>query len=156
MRAKRVTATPYADRALARVVSWPGVRRGRAACGLGTALNVDGRQLAHLHADGFAELRLTWPVIGRLRRPLLECGRVQMAPGGDWISVRLDSDSDVDLFTSLASVAIKANVGRRRDGRAERAGTCMAMARTKVKDAMLGRWPTVVPDDLREPRLRTR
>jgi hypothetical protein len=153
MQGNRVAATSYADRAMARVASWPGVRRGRAACGLGTALNVGGRQLVHLHADGFAELRLTWPVIGRLRRPLLECGRVQIAPGGDWIRVRLDTDSDVDLFTSLASVAIKANTATRRG---ERSGACMMMARAQVKDAMLGRWPASVPDDLREPRLRRR
>ncbi|GAB3987727.1 hypothetical protein GCM10029978_107650 [Actinoallomurus acanthiterrae] len=156
MRVKKVETTSYADRAMARVAAWPGVRSGRAACGLGTALNVGGRQLAHLHADGAAELRLTWPVIGRLRRPLLESGRVQMAPGGDWIRVQIDGDSDVDLFVSLASVAIKANTARRHDERAERAGRCMTMARDEVKDAMLGRWPAVVPEDLREPRLRSR
>ncbi|WP_345355342.1 luciferase family protein [Actinoallomurus liliacearum] len=152
MRETTVPATSYADRAMARVASWPGVRSGRAACGLGTALKVGGRQLAHVHADGCAELRLTWPVIGRLRRPLLESGRVQLAPGGDWIRVRLDTDGDVDLFASLASVAIKANTSA---GRRRTAGACMTMAQAKVKEAMRSGRPAAVPDDLREPRLRT-
>ena len=154
MPVKRTNVTPWADRAMAGVAAWPGVRRGRAACGLGTALNVDGRQLVHLHTDGVAEVRLTWPVIGRLRRVLLESGRVQMAPGGDWVRIRLDGDCDVDLFTSLASVAIKANAAVLNGDLAERTGPCMTMARAEVKDAMRGRWPDTVPDDLREPRLR--
>ncbi|MCO5968684.1 luciferase domain-containing protein [Actinoallomurus soli] len=153
MRGRKVPATSYADRAMAQVASWPGVRRGRAACGLGTALKIDGRQLAHVHADGCAELRLTWPVIGRLRRPLLESGRVQLAPGGDWIRVRLDSDGDVDLFTSLASVAIKANTS---GARRERTGACMTLARAEVDGAVLSGRPATVPNDLREPRLRPR
>jgi Family of unknown function (DUF5519) len=153
MQVNKIRAMSYADRALSRVAAWPGVRRGRAACGDGTALDVSGRQVVHLHADGVAEVRLTWPVIGRLRRPLLESGRVQMVPGGDWVRLRLDTEGDVDLFASLTSVAIKANATRRQG---ERTGTCMAMTRTRIRDAIRGRWSAAVPDDLREPRLRGR
>jgi hypothetical protein len=93
---------------MAQVGSWPGVRSTSAECGLGVGLSVDARQVVHLHADGTAELFLTWPVIGRLSKALRDCGRVQMEPGGDWVRMRLESDSDVALLISLASVAIKA------------------------------------------------
>lgn len=155
MPAQKIDVGFRTDHAMSRVAAWPSVRRERADCRFGTALSVGGRQVVHFHADGAVELRLTWPVIRRLRRPLLECGRVRMAPGGDWIRMRLDADSDVDLFVSLASVAIKAGAPSQMDhGRTRWTGSCMTMTRKKIKDAMLGRRPAVVPDDLREPRLR--
>jgi hypothetical protein len=40
---------------------------------------------------------------------LLGTGRVTIRSGDDWVQVRLESDSDVRLFASLVSVAIKAN-----------------------------------------------
>jgi hypothetical protein len=76
---------------------------------VGTAFATAGRQFLHLHSDDSAELRLTRPVVGRLGAVLSSSGRVAIQPGGEWITVRLDTGSDVGLVVSLASVAIKAN-----------------------------------------------
>ncbi|WP_067468800.1 luciferase domain-containing protein [Actinomadura macra] len=63
----------------------------------------------HLHTGDEAELCLTRPVVERLGGALTDSGRVLIRPGGDWICVRLDTDSDMAMVVSLASVAIKAH-----------------------------------------------
>lgn len=102
-------ATTNAGRLAARIEAWPGVSAVRADCGVGIALAAGGGQIMHLHTGDEAELRLTRPVVERLGAALAESGRVAIRPGGDWIAVRLDTDSDLSLVMSLASVAIKAN-----------------------------------------------
>lgn len=92
--------------------AWPAVHADRAECGLGTgfaAAHRAGGQIVHLHGGDEAELYLTRPVIDRLGAALRESGRVSVSPGGDWVRVRLDTESDVRLVMSLASVAIKAS-----------------------------------------------
>ncbi|MEU6041341.1 luciferase family protein [Actinomadura sp. NPDC047616] len=101
--------TSHAGRIAARLAAWPGVSKVRADCGIGIALQAGGRQIVHLHCDDEAELRLTRPVVERLGGALAESGRVAIRAGGEWVAVRLDTDSDVALVVSLASVAIKAN-----------------------------------------------
>ncbi|MBO2452727.1 DUF5519 family protein [Actinomadura barringtoniae] len=81
----------------------------RADCGMGVALTAGGSQIMHLHTDDEAELRLSRPVIERLGGVLTESGRVRIKPDSEWIAVRLDTDSDMALVVSLASVAIKAS-----------------------------------------------
>jgi Family of unknown function (DUF5519) len=106
--------------------AWPAVRAGRAECGLGTgfsAAHQAGAQIVHLHGGDEVELHLTRAVIARLGDALRESGRVAVTPGGDWIRVRLDTESDVRLVMSLASVAIKANDP---DARGEAASPCLA------------------------------
>jgi hypothetical protein len=98
----------YTDRVIAQVTSWPSVSTGRAECGMGVELTVNTRQIVHLHAQGGAQVRLTRPVIRRMEDALLHSGRVEMEPSEDWVSVQLDSESDVALLLSLVSVAIKA------------------------------------------------
>jgi hypothetical protein len=101
-----------AGRLTAQLDAWPAVRAGRAECGVGTGFapaHRDGAQIVHLHGGDEAELHLTRPVIERLGAVLRESGRVAVSPGGDWVRVRLDTESDVALVMSLASVAIKAN-----------------------------------------------
>ncbi|MEV5575848.1 luciferase family protein [Spirillospora sp. NPDC052269] len=104
-------ATATADtggRLLAQVRSWPDVAVVRADCGLGTALAAGGRQVLHLHGGDEVEFRLTRPVLDRLGEALAGSGRVRVRPGGEWVAVRLDTDSDFALALSLTSVAIKA------------------------------------------------
>jgi hypothetical protein len=101
--------TSYAGRIADRLEAWPGVTKLRADCGIGLALQVGGNQFVHFHTDDEAELRLTRPVLERLGEALAASGRVAVRPGGEWVAVRLDTDSDMALVVSLASVAIKAN-----------------------------------------------
>ncbi|WP_131741346.1 luciferase domain-containing protein, partial [Actinomadura roseirufa] len=97
-----------AGRIVARLRTWPGVTVVRADCGVGLALCTGTSQIMHLHCEDEAELCLTRPVVERLGAALADSGRVRVRPGGDWVAVRLDTDSDMAMVVSLASVAIKA------------------------------------------------
>ncbi|XVQ08001.1 luciferase family protein [Spirillospora sp. CA-255316] len=102
--------TSHAGRIADRLSAWPGVSKVRADCGTGVALAAQGVQVIHLHTGAEAELRLTRPVVQRMGGALADSGRVTIQPGGEWISVALETGSDVALVVSLASVAIKAGV----------------------------------------------
>lgn len=106
------SAGSLAGRLTAQLDSWPAVRAGRAECGVGTGFSPAqrvGAQIVHLHGGAEAEVHLTRPVIARLGDVLLQSGRVAVTPGDDWVRVRIDTESDVALVMSLASVAIQAN-----------------------------------------------
>jgi Family of unknown function (DUF5519) len=97
------------DRVVTEVTSWPAVNASRADCGRGIGLSAGSHQIVHLHETGRVQVRLTRPVIQRMEDALLESGQVDLEERGDWVSVRLASDSDAALLVSLVSVAIKAN-----------------------------------------------
>lgn len=99
----------FAGRAVEQLRRWPSLTLCRTGSGAVRGLALGTRQIMHLHDENEAELYLTAPVIRRMREALLESGRVAVEPGGDWVRVGLDSDSDVQLLISLVSVAIKAN-----------------------------------------------
>jgi hypothetical protein len=65
-------------------------------------------QILHFHDEDHAHLRLTRPVIDRLRDVLAQCG-IDVTPDDDWIGMRLETPSDITLLVMLVSVAIKAN-----------------------------------------------
>jgi hypothetical protein len=116
-----------AGRLTAQLDAWPAVRAGRAECGVGTGFapaRRSGAQIVHLHGGDEAELHLTRPVIARLGDVLLKSGRVVVTPGGDWVRVRLDTESDVALVMSLASVAIKASGTGEDSGRSTAISPC--------------------------------
>jgi hypothetical protein len=68
-------------------------------------------QILHFHDEAYADLRLTRPVIDRMREALAHSRRIFMVPGDDWIGIRLETPSDVALLVTLVSVAIKASLG---------------------------------------------
>ncbi|GAA2444831.1 hypothetical protein GCM10010191_71890 [Actinomadura vinacea] len=123
--------TSHSGRIADRLSAWPGVSKVRADCGVGYALAAKGVQVMHLHTGDEAELRLTRPVVERLGAALADSGRVTIQPGGEWISVRLETGSDIALVVSLASVAIKVGVaaaGVPRSAAARHRGPCSAAA----------------------------
>ena len=113
------TAGHLSGRLTRQLDAWPAVRGGQAECGLGTGFSTTahraGAQIVHLHGGGDAQVYLTRPVIARLGDALFESGRVTLAEGGDWVRVRLDTESDVALAMALASVAIQADAGESRE-----------------------------------------
>jgi hypothetical protein len=94
------------------VAAWPGVSRIRADCGVGQALAIGGRQIAHLHHDTTIELWLGRPAIARMGEALMASGQVAVRSsadaGRDWVSVGLHVPGDETLAIALASVAIQA------------------------------------------------
>ena len=77
---------------LAEVAAWPGVALGPHEFGA-VEVRLDGRQLAHLHADGALDLPLARP----LRDALVGAGGAaahRWAPETGWAEYRLASDGD--------------------------------------------------------------
>lgn len=77
----------------------------------GTALWVDGTEIAHFDSDGALDLRLTRKVIGQLRPRLREDPRVSFrrSPSSDWIELRIAADEDEELLVELVSRAAEAH-----------------------------------------------
>ncbi|HEX2315858.1 MAG TPA: luciferase family protein, partial [Thermomonospora sp.] len=136
MAAKGSGATSYADRVMARLESWPSMRRARAGCGIGTGLGVGACQVVHLHSGDEAELLLTRPVVDRLQAVLLASGRVSVQPGGHWIRVGLHTESDVTLVLTLASLAIKAAL----DSGCVGTGQCVPCGAARPRAQRPGTW----------------
>jgi Family of unknown function (DUF5519) len=96
--------------------------------------------IVHLHGGDEAELCLTRPVIARMGDVLRESGRVTVSQGGDRVRVRLDTESDVALAMSLASVALKANATGAPASPADRISPCqVTVARVPVRARTLRR-----------------
>lgn len=100
---------PYGRRAVDELRRWPALHVCEPGRETGTGLAHGSCEIVHLHRPDEAELYLTWPVVRRIAPILLDSGRVALQPGSPWIRVRLDTDHDVQLLTSLVSVAIKAS-----------------------------------------------
>jgi hypothetical protein len=151
------TTGSLAGRLTTELDAWPAVRADRAECGVGTGFSAAaqqaGAQIVHLHGDDEAELYLTRPVIARLGDVLRKSGRVTVTPGGDWVRVRLDTESDVALVMSLASVAIKASHSGGPDGpassRSDAISPCQA---TDPRVPLRARTPRRMNGGLRERR----
>jgi hypothetical protein len=95
--------------ALMQLASWPDLTTGPAACGTGTALTFQGRQVVHFHDHDEADVYLTAPVTARLAPALGASTAVRLAWGQEWITVLLDVETDAELLLSLTSVALKAH-----------------------------------------------
>ncbi|MCW2882594.1 MAG: hypothetical protein JWQ95_6694 [Sphaerisporangium sp.] len=105
-----LTRESTACRVLERLETWPAVHVGDAACGTGTGVGVNDRQVLHLHADHEADLCLSRSVIERMGPTLMTAEQVILHPGRGWVGVRLETDGDIDLLVALFSVAVKAHL----------------------------------------------
>jgi Luciferase len=103
------THQSFADRALEQLRHWPALQVCRAECGMAIGVTADSAQIIHLHQPDEARLWLTRPVIQRLRHALSGNSQIHLEQDGGWIRVRLDSDGDVGLLVTLASLAIQAH-----------------------------------------------
>jgi len=98
-----------AQRALEQLTAWPDLTAGPASCGTGQALRSSHSDIVHFHSDYEADLHLTSRAIQRFSGDLAESTAIRMVPGSLWVTVHLDCDADVDLLSSLVSVALKAH-----------------------------------------------
>ncbi|WP_330456178.1 DUF5519 family protein [Streptomyces sp. NBC_00820] len=97
-----------AARALAQLATWPDLRQTTPSCGLGQAVSSAEGEIAHFHSERDVDLRLTHRAIRRFSKDLSGSGPVRIVPGSQWVTLRLDATSDVDLLLTLVSVALQA------------------------------------------------
>lgn len=98
-----------ASRAIKQFVSWPDLTEDRPSCGIGRALRSPVAEIAHFHSDRSADLHLTAGSIRRIVNDLAESSAIRLVPGSHWVTVRLDSHTDVDLLMTLMSLALQAH-----------------------------------------------
>ena len=96
---------------MTRLTDWPDLVEARPSCGTGRALRCDGGEIAHFHSDRMADVHLSAPAIRRLRGDLSGSTALRLVPGSAWVTVRLECESDIDLLSTLVSVALKAHQG---------------------------------------------
>jgi hypothetical protein len=97
-----------ASRALAQLATWPDLRRAVPSCGLGQALSSAQVEIAHFHSERDVDLHLTDRAVRRFAHDLRGAGAIRIVPGSQWVTIRLDVVSDVDLLMTLVSVALQA------------------------------------------------
>ncbi|MFF7972540.1 luciferase family protein [Streptomyces sp. NPDC007905] len=97
-----------ASRALAQLATWPDLRQAVPSCGLGQAVRSVQGEIAHFHSDRDVDLRMTDRAIRRFAKDLKGSGAIRIVPGSQWVTLRLDAASDVDLLLTLVSVALQA------------------------------------------------
>ncbi|MEU9444306.1 luciferase family protein [Streptomyces sp. NPDC048304] len=97
-----------ASRALAQLATWPDLSQAVPSCGLGQAVSSARGEIAHFHSDRDVDLRLTDRAIRRFAKDLRGAGAIRIVPGSQWVTLRLDASSDVDLLLTLVSVALQA------------------------------------------------
>lgn len=98
--------------AYARLSTWPDLVQVEPSCGLGQALGSAHGEIAHFHSDRDVDLHLTERAIRRLARDLRASDAVRVVPGSQWVTIRLDASSDIDLLLTLVSVALQAHQER--------------------------------------------
>lgn len=103
-----------------RLACWPALTRGRARCGTHLCLCSDGAEIVHFHSDVEAEVHLTHRLIAKLGPTLRRSTALRLSPDSGWVTVRLETGSDVDLLATLVSAALTAGGadGGRRPGAA--------------------------------------
>ncbi|MES4891856.1 luciferase family protein [Streptomyces sp. NPDC096012] len=97
-----------ASRAFAQLATWPDLRQAVPSCGLGEAVTSVQGEIAHFHSDRDVDLRLTDRAVRRFAKDFKDAGAIRVVPGSQWVTLRLDAASDVDLLLTLVSVALQA------------------------------------------------
>ncbi|MFF4899846.1 luciferase family protein [Streptomyces sp. NPDC001068] len=98
-----------ASRALAQLATWPDLTQAVPSCGLGQGVNSAQGEIAHFHSERDVDLRLTAHAIRHFAKDLKGTGAIRIVPGSQWVTIRLDAASDVDLLLTLVSVALQAD-----------------------------------------------
>ncbi|XUL91014.1 luciferase family protein [Streptomyces galilaeus] len=94
---------------LAQLATWPDLAEAEPSCGVGRALRTAHGEIAHFHSDDHVDLYLTARAIRRFEDHLTAATAVQLVPGSQWVTVRLDTATDVHLLMTLISLALQAH-----------------------------------------------
>ncbi|GAA4894170.1 luciferase family protein [Streptomyces coeruleoprunus] len=94
-----------------RLACWPALSRGRACCGTSYCLYSGGAEIVHFHGDDKADVHLTRGMIDRLGPALRRSTALRFSPASGWVTVRLETGSDIDLLATLVSAALTASDG---------------------------------------------
>ncbi|MEU9860763.1 luciferase family protein [Streptomyces sp. NPDC047971] len=92
-----------------RLMSWPSLVPGRTPCGAELGLGTPTQDIVHFHGEHEADVHLTRAMIAKLRPALLGSSAVRLRAGSGWVTVRLDTGSDIDLLATLVSAALQAS-----------------------------------------------
>ncbi|MFJ8636996.1 luciferase family protein [Streptomyces sp. NPDC093568] len=95
--------------ALAQLATWPDLAEAEPSCGVGRALCTAHGEIAHFHSDDHVDLYLTARAIRRFEDHLTAATAVQLVPGSQWVTVRLDVTADAHLLMTLVSLALQAH-----------------------------------------------
>ncbi|MDC0770733.1 luciferase domain-containing protein [Streptomyces sp. HD] len=98
-----------AARALVQLATWPDLAEAEPRCGTGQALRAAHGEIVHFHSDDHVDLYLTARAIRRFEEHLTATTTVQLVPGSQWVTLRLDVTADVDLLMTLVSLALQAH-----------------------------------------------
>ncbi|WP_443059482.1 luciferase domain-containing protein [Streptomyces sp. NBC_00435] len=105
-------------------MSWPSLAEGRPTCGAALGLNAGAHEIVHFHGEHEADVHLTRAMITTLRPALASSTAIRLRTGSEWVTVRLDIDSDIDLLATLVSAALKASTRAEADISGSRPGPC--------------------------------
>ncbi|GGX30000.1 luciferase family protein [Streptomyces chartreusis] len=98
-----------AARALAQLAAWPDLSEAEPSCGVGRALRAADGEIVHFHSDDHVDLYLTARAIKRFEEHLTATTAVQLVPGSQWATLRIDVTADIHLLMTLVSLALQAH-----------------------------------------------
>ncbi|WP_344581794.1 luciferase family protein [Nonomuraea roseoviolacea] len=98
---------PYLTQAVTNLKTWPSLTVTPARNGV--SFITSGQKILHLSGGNPAHLHLTQPMIDRLDPTLRHYRQVGPSADHGWVSIRVESSSDLRLLLTLISLAIKAN-----------------------------------------------
>ncbi|AJT69784.3 hypothetical protein T261_8188 [Streptomyces lydicus] len=90
----------------------------------------------HFHGDNEVDVHLTHYMIDRLRPALRNSSALKLSAASGWITVRLETGSDIDLLATLVSAALLATGSQQRAAESARADPCTQASRSHPY-----RWP---------------
>ncbi|WP_236243820.1 luciferase family protein [Streptomyces sp. CC210A] len=91
-----------------RLACWSALSCGPAPCGAAHCLCAGGTEIVHFHGDNEADVHLTRPLLTRLGPTLRRSTALRLCPATGWVTVRLETGSDIDLLATLVSAALAA------------------------------------------------
>ncbi|MFD9818842.1 luciferase domain-containing protein [Streptomyces violascens] len=95
--------------ALTQLTAWPDLTEAVPSCGRGHALCSPHGEIVHFHSEQEADLHLTARFIHQFEARLKKSSAVRLVPSSQWVTIRLETISDIQLLLTLMSLALWAH-----------------------------------------------